>query len=213
MVAVAALGALIATSAMASMSESAKWVKGGAGLTKAETAVCKADGEIEMRTNIGTTPVIYKATGLECLETRIYQQGTTAVLSGKLKFTGFSMISPAGCTVPSTITTEPITGEIYLSSTKAYEKLSPTSGTTWFTVPMTVCSLASSPKMTGSLFARFKNATGTEWAPQELELSNSINQEAGGSLAWGTKSVSFTGDFDEYLGSLGTTTKFGFLPF
>jgi hypothetical protein len=152
-----ALGAaLFATSAFATgMSESARWRVQAVALGSGESKelACKSEGDLTLSTEIGTTPITIQATGIECIEMAIRQEGSAAKISGKIKLTGASMTTPTGCKVPSTITTELLKGTTYIEGTKMYEKFEPVNSESgWFTFPITVCSLASSPKMTGTLF-------------------------------------------------------------
>jgi hypothetical protein len=198
-----ALSAVMASSAFATATtNNSFWYKSGAkiGAAEPEVACSKASEKLTLNSEIGTTPIELQATGISC-SGKLKQEGNNALAKGTLTFTGVTMTTPAGCTVPSSLTTEALTSKIYMEGTKVYEKFEPTAGASepFLKIPITVCSLASSPKVFGSVFGEAANATNVEATTQKLTFSKTINSTAGGELKLGTKAASLAGEVNNSL--------------
>ena len=106
----------------------------------------------------------------------------TPNIVGSRSFTDETVEAPAGCTVPSTLTTNALSGEIYgdsAVSTRFYERLAPTEGTTLLTIPIEGCALAGKYQLKGVLYSRAVQNTGVEVENQEF-ISNEETSKFGG---------------------------------
>jgi hypothetical protein len=214
LVVVAALGAVLASSAFAegAMQVPKQWYVGTPGklLSGSKTVNVKSAGGT-FTTEVGKTKYKLHSTGVSCVGCIIENSGGHAIGSGKLKFEGVTVEEPAGCSVASTIETaslsvtadwmesvlveNPETHELETVTTSTnYVKFVPTAGeaTEFATVKITGCALATTLVPKGSVFARTVNATGVLAAEQPVESSEAINATAGGNLHVGTKNASLT---------------------
>jgi len=213
LVVVAALGAVLASSAFAvttAMTKDVKWFTGaspGTELAASETisAVAVGNGTFETETALGKYKL--EAEEVECVGCKIENSGGVAVGSGKLKFKKVKVVEPAGCSVASEIETAALSvtadwmgskevenpkesGKFETVETATnYIKFTPTAGETkeFATVAITGCALATSLVPKGSVFVESQNATSTQAVEQEVHSSKAINAAAGGKLTVGTK--------------------------
>lgn len=202
LVVVAALGVIVASSASAAATTTAtKWLTGAAPteLTGSETMSSAIVGtEMKLATTVLGSPVVLRSTGINCKNCKIENSGGSAVGSGELEFTGVSVTEPAKCTVPSTITTKPlsITADWMIGET-AYIKFVPTAVEgTFATVEFTgaSCALAEVElPFKGSVFVEAASKTAASALVQEVHSSSSINSTAGGSLKAGSSAASLEG--------------------
>ena len=224
LVAMLALGAVLASSAFAAAeTKPSVWRINGA---KAVEGLTCASGEHEgspnlfLKSEIGTTPVELKATGIECIGAELKQVGTSAQATGKLNFTGVTFVTPSTCKVTAAGSTSPavtsietnaLTAEVYMEGTKSYVKFTPTTGTTFAKFGIGTCALATENiAVTGSVFGLSPNATGVEEVSQPLTFSKEIEETAsgvsGGELKLGTKSAFLTG---RVVNKVASGLKFG----
>jgi hypothetical protein len=190
-----ALGAVLAVSAFATATQPANsaWYVGGAKLSGSTAVKCHSEGNLVLTGSILGEPAEIVATGVECVETKITNEGTKAVDSGKLKFTGTTMKKPAGCSVPTSITTAALKTAIYEEGATVYDKFEPASGTTFVNIPVTGCAFEATAPVTGTVFGKSPNATGVEVVGQKLAFSGAINTTAGGALKFAGAAAALTG--------------------
>jgi hypothetical protein len=207
---VMALGAVMASSSFgAATTGKSQWYVAGAKLAAgaSKEVTCKATGTLTLESEVLGEHTKLTATGVECIGAKITQEssGSTgmAIDSGKLKFTGVTIDEPAGCKVPTTLTTEELKTFVQMESTgtTVYDKFEPATGSTgtFVKVPITGCAIESTPKVTGTAFGKSSLLTGEESAVQTLTFSSAINTAAGGSLLLGTKAATLAGVVDNEL--------------
>jgi hypothetical protein len=200
LVVIAALGIVLASSSFAAATTTdVKWYTGSPGteLSASETVSAKQAGTGTLTTTIAGTAVKLSATGTECVECKIENSGGTAVGSGKLTFTGVTVVEPAKCTTSASITTKALTIQSdWMIGTTNYIKFFPSAGeaTALTTVELagSGCALAGLYKVTGTVFAQSVNSTGTSAATQAFKTSGTINSTAGGSLKMGENAATLT---------------------
>ena len=202
LVVVAALGAVLASSAFAAATTTdVKWYTGaapGTELSGSATAASEQVGASSFKTTVAGEAIELSSTNIECVECKIENSGGTAVGSGKLKFTGVTVSKPAGCSVASTITTKALKVKAdYMISSVDYILFEPEAGaeTGFATVELTgaSCPIKTAIIPKGTVFVEAANATGTQAVEQEVASSEAINSTAGGSLHVGTETASLTG--------------------
>jgi hypothetical protein len=134
------------------------------------------------------------ATTLTGSEVKISQSGSEALDSGKLIFSGLTVVEPSGCGV-ETITTEPLSSKLEtktgLTSGLA-DHLFPTSGETFAKIKVTTCAIAGTYPVKGSVYGE-TNKLGVLAVNQPLKFSPAINTAAGGKLLLGTEEAKLTG--------------------
>jgi len=199
LLAILALGAVFANSALATAEESnGFWYGEGTKLAagvKSEI-VCSQVGEATLSTTVGTnnTPLKLKATATECPGAVIFNESSKAKATGKIKFTGVTVVEPAGCSVVGgEVETEPLKGQIYMKGTKVLFMFSPVSGEIFAEPEIAGCAIAGGYPTKGVVFGESTNATNFEAEEQFLNFSAAINSAAGGSLTFGGHSASITG--------------------
>lgn len=199
-----ALGAVTASTALAAaVTKDATWRVGAAGTVLSGTETIRASGNTELAWEVGTTKLVVKSTGLECLSCRIENVGGTAVGEGKLKFTGVTVVTPTACAIEGgEITTEQLRIKAdYMagSGNENFVLLEPAATVeSRFALLKVVtgaggCSIMDNYNLTGSVFTKSSNATGVYAASQAVTSSGTINSEAGGALKVGPKLAALTG--------------------
>jgi hypothetical protein len=203
--AVLALAGIMASSAFATATATkGHWVVSGSplGASESKTVTCaKASGaaNFKLAGKVLGSEIELEATGVECLESNISNPGEFAQDSGKLRFTGVSVVKPVGCSTTATLTTNALSTQVYMEGTTSYDRFAPTSGTTFVPVPITGCAAAGTYPVKGTDFGRSPNATGVESAHQKLEFSAAINTTAGGALTLGTEPATLSGEAENTL--------------
>lgn len=198
---VVALGAIIASSAFAAATTTAKpWVVNGSVLSGSKTAEAEivSGTKAQFATTVSGTAVELEATGIGCSGCSLVNTSGSAMGSGELVFSGVTVAKPAGCSVASTITTKPLTVEAdYESGSIVYVKFEPTAGAEkgFATVELTgaSCPIGTAIVPKGTVFVQAANTTGTYAASQKVTSSAAINTTAGGTLHVGTEAASLTG--------------------
>jgi hypothetical protein len=204
LVVVCALGALVASSAFAAATQkNATWRTGSTGTVLTGSETVKASGSGELVTTVGETPLVLKSAGLECLECKVENSSGNAIGSGKLKFTGVTVSTPATCAVSGgSVTTLAlkINAGYMGAGTTNYVLFQPNSGTTFATVTLTAgsgsCPLSGSYIVSGKDFVQSNNATGVYEVNQTVQSSGTINSEASGEatpLKFGSKEAKLNG--------------------
>jgi len=133
--------------------------------------------------------VTITATGVQCLNAMLTNDSSpmAPTESDQLRFTGVTVEAPAGCTVPSTLTSKTLKGEIYGDSavgSRFYERLAPAEeGTTLLTIPIEGCALEGSYPLKGVLYSRATLSTGVESESQEFVSDEETSKFGGLTLA------------------------------
>jgi hypothetical protein len=208
-VVIGALGAIFASSAFAKIETvEAEWYTGTPTTTLTEDKAVTLSPASHLMDNgvtstnatfkvtVGSTLYWLQATGVECEGCKI-TNGTTAaekaMAKGKIKFTGVSVLAPAGCTTNSTVTTSEIFAHAdYMHEGKAYVKFEPAKGpTTLFaTVPITGCeALNTSLAVKGYVFGQALLNTGEASASQTITFNEAIHKTTESTLAVGTSTA------------------------
>jgi len=141
-------------------------------------------------------PFEVTATGVECLESRISQEGSLSVASGRLRLVGTKMTKPAGCEVPPTVTFSALRWDVWSEGEVLYSRIRPASGTTFFNLPVYGCGLEMTAPFTGTIFGRFQLPEAQEALQQPLAFSSAINSAAGGAFKFAGSSAALTGTLD-----------------
>jgi hypothetical protein len=187
LIAILALGAVVANTAMATATESnGFWYAEGTKLTAEEggqPVVCAQVGEATLSTTVGGKPLKFKATGGTCPEFVIFNEGSKAKGTGKIKLTGVTVVEPAGCTVSGgELETVKLSAQVYMEGTKVLVRFAPASGTVFAEPKVTGCSIAGAYPIKGVEFGEWGNATGVGAFKNSITFSGEINAAAGGSL-------------------------------
>lgn len=198
--AVAALGAVLASSAFATATTTAaNWYTGTTAggvtvLSGSQTLTATLSGTATFATEISGQEVEVRATGVECVSCQISNSPTGGTGSGKLKFTGLTAVKPV-CPVPASVTTNALTFSAdYMEGTTAMMHIAPTAGLTSEFVGFTIsCVPPLEFRAKGDVFGKDANATGVMATTQSLGFSLPINETAGGILRNGTSLASLTG--------------------
>jgi hypothetical protein len=199
-VVVCALGVVMASSAFAAAETGtgamAQWYTGAApGTLLSGSETVSSSGTGELVTEVGTTKLILKSTGLNCLNCKIENSGGVAVGSGELEFTGVTVSAPSTCAVTGgKVTTKPLKiSADWMIGTADYIKFEPVTPSTFATLTLAkgtgACAIAGSYNVSGSVFVKANNATGVQEVSQVVQSSGAINKEAGGELLFGSKSA------------------------
>ena len=201
LVVVAALGAVLASSAFAAATTTdVKWYTGaspGTELSGSAEAKTSQVGSSTFETTVSGVAIKLHSTNTECVECKIENSGGTAVGSGKAKFTGVTVQEPATCSVASSITTTKLTWKAdYMIGTVNYILFEPAAGSTtaMATIELTgaSCPIKTAIVPKGTVFVKMQNTTGTQAAEQKVNLSAAINTTAGGTLHVGEEPASMS---------------------
>jgi hypothetical protein len=195
--AVVAIGAVLASSAFATATTTAaNWYTGTTGtlLSGSATLTASASGSTKIVTVISGEPVEIQASSVTCVGCSISNSPSGAHGTGKLRFSGLTLVHPAPpCTVTSPIETAALTIEAdWMEGTSALVKFIPTSGSTGTFMSFTLSCLGTFP-IKGTLFGKTTAPTGTQTALQEIQFTAAGNIAAGGMLAAGSETATLTG--------------------
>jgi len=203
LVASLALAAVFAGSASATATTTKSfWTTGGAALASGSTAAvkCSAAENFILKGTVAGAETEIKATTLECPSGAVIkQEGEQAIATGTLKFSGLTVLKPAGCKTNASITTKALTAKTFMEGTTVYTKFEPTTETTFANVPLTECAAEGTYPAKGVVFGQASNPTGVEAANQPLTFSGTINTTAGGSLTLGTNPATISGKANNEL--------------
>jgi hypothetical protein len=179
------------------------WYKEGVKVAEGQAnglpLTCTQASEFLFTTKIAGTALKVKATGAECPESKIYNQasaeGAMALFTGKLKFTGVSVVEPANCGIAATVTSKPLLGALYMDEEDSDLQLIPSSGSALMILEITgaACTVPGAHKMNGLVYSREEKLTGEAAETQKFAFSGLINEEAGGSLTVGTEPATISG--------------------
>ena len=196
LVVVAALGAVLANSAFAAATTTdVKWYTGaspGTELSGSKTLTASEEGIGSFETKVSGTQITLHMTGTECIECKIENSGGVAVGSGKLKFTGVTVQTPAKCSTSTSIETKALSLTAdWMIEPFSYIKFVPTKGEeaefAQFTLTGTECPLKTTVIPKGTVFFLNINQTGNQEATQHVNTTITVNNEAGGTLHVGTE--------------------------
>jgi hypothetical protein len=207
----AALLATVALSALfASVSQAQIWEVGTTKFTSGQTEAVKTEqiGTAKFTSTVLGETLELTGTGVEAIEGKLTQTGTGATgvagATGKLKFTGVTVMLPVGCVSATSIETTALTAVAAMGNTVAtensvYVKFTPTSGTVFATIKLTECAAAGSYQVKGNLYAKAVNATGVLGKAQRIDSSGAINESQGGALTLGTNVATLEGSINVLL--------------
>jgi hypothetical protein len=207
LVAMLALGAIVASSASATATTVAKeWnttgtIKEAITIGKHKVASGEELAVGEFTTTVSGLGLDLTSTGAKCLSCSISNSGGAAIGSGKIKFTGVTAMAPAKCKVrnESVETTALKIEAHYMEGETVYVKFSPASGEAFATVQLEnkstgeTCPISTGVVVKGSLYAQAENKTGVAATLQNVTLDPAINATAGGELKVGTEKASLYG--------------------
>lgn len=196
-----ALAAVFASSAFATATTSnSHWRVAGTKLSSGETREIKCSKagteNLVLAGTVAGAATEITATTLECPSGDVIkQEGEHGIATGTLKFSGLTVVKPAGCTTSASITTKALTAKIYMEGSTVYTRFEPTAGetSTFASIPLEGCAAEGTYPVKGTVFGKSSNATGVEAANQPLTFSAAINTTAGGSLLLGGNAASITG--------------------
>lgn len=200
-IAVFALGAVLASSASATATTGlASWKINGKAITTHAVTCRIGEHEGASRFTLSTSllgqSITLTATGVNCPESRIFNEGGAAKDEGFIEFTGVTVDEPAKCTVPNgTVKTNLLSTELYMEGTKVYDRFVPKTGTVFVELTLSgkECAAAGTYPVEGEVFGEAAFETGVERAEQPLTFSGAINATAGGSLTFFGEPASLTG--------------------
>jgi hypothetical protein len=121
-----------------------------------------------------------------------------------------SVVEPANCGTPAALTSKPLLGALYMDESESDLGLIPSSGAALFVLEITgtSCPIASDYKLDGSLYAQEENHTGVAAVTQDFLFSQTINEDAGGSLTTAGQPVSIAGELGVKLAAPNAGEKF-----
>jgi hypothetical protein len=188
LVAVLAIAAVTASSALAAaVTEDVQWHVGGKLLSGSQAVTSSGSGTLKSTIGATNTPVNLTASGITCTECTIKNEGSTAIGTGFLTFTGVKVTEPAHCKVPGgSIKTNLLeVSADYMIGTANYIKFAPETGSIFTQIQIETdgtgsCTVSGKYNVTGVDFVKSVNATKTFVAKQEVTASQAINVEASG---------------------------------
>ena len=134
-------------------------------------------------------PTTITATGAECVETSISNEGEVGVGAGKLKLTGVSVSEPSGCSVEGgTIESKPLRNKLqsdFANPENVLEKFEPASGYVNLAVVHIVgaeCSVTGNRPLKGSFYGEASNHLGVKSATQPFTFSAASEEAATGEI-------------------------------
>jgi len=189
---------VLAFSAVAASAASAahQWTIESSKLLASESVEvdCKSSTGFVLTSVIGEINLELKATGVDCVESKLNGPETD---SGKLTFTGVTVVKPKNCTVPGgDLTTNALKTTLLEdpSSTHGFDLFEPASGTEFVNVTLAggTCTVAGSYPIKGSI-AGEGEVWGTQLVEQPLKFSPTIDTTTGHNLTFGGNPATMTG--------------------
>jgi hypothetical protein len=216
MMVLAALGAIGASGASAS---GLTWKISGSEMTQGfengAAMACEGVTPFTLKLPIGTAEVTLTAQEAACTEAIVYNWAGHAYVSERLQLSQLTVSgAKAGCAVQEPILTNPLSGDMVLVPalpSGLAKKIVPTVVGGAFTTLHFLSScggLAGSYPIKGTIYAEAA-PLGTESITQPLTFSPAINSAAGGSITFGTKPMSLTGELSTHLLGIGNGEKWG----
>jgi hypothetical protein len=179
-------------------SASANWAIEGKALSSGqkESVAVSATGNFDFTTKVLGTTLTVTATSVTCSGTcTIDQAGTVELIEGNLSFGGMTIDTPSGCKIPSSITTNALTGELIMDpsgGTATFVKFRPTSGETIFSMTISECAAAGTYPLKGTFAGRMNN-TGVSATSQPFTFNAAEQTTGGGALKVGVEAATMTG--------------------
>ena len=199
--AVLAIGALLASSAFASpVTNKAQWVNSEGEAITGKTVTCaKAGaGNLVLKGTILGSPAEITAEQVECIGGTIANTEVEGVhmatASGKLKFTGLTVVKPEGCTAEP-VETVSLTGSLKMDSenaSKSYAEFKPASGTKFATVKLRGCAAEGNYNVNGVTYGEAAYETGVTAESQVLKFNEATN--GFGTLTMGSEPATIEGE-------------------
>jgi hypothetical protein len=163
----------------------------------------------------GTTEYHLTATGIKCIECKT-SNTPTGTATGKIQFTGVTVMSPAGCIVPGgTVTTNSITANADqmhegggITTSGAFVKFEPTAGAekAFATVEVIECPSATNLVVKGRVWCEAVNKTGVAAKEQAITCGTPIHETTKSTLNVNGKTARLEG---QAIGSLASGKVFG----
>jgi hypothetical protein len=215
--AVAALGSLLTFACVATNAKATEMVTpvkshwySGIGhvilaVAKTVTLHVKAGKHIDIQASPSGTSIKIDIGAAEAVGATIQntESGAMAEWSGKLKFTGATVLEPAGCKTPTAIETTALTGRVKMkkgSASEAFVEFSPTSGETIANIALESCALAGKYALKGEMASKMGNNTGVSAVEQPLVFGSAEANEVS-ALKFGTSAATITGEVEMALAS------------
>lgn len=201
LVVVGILGSLAGTA----QASAAQWRVSGTPLSGSASFATNAPKGIKMVWESGSTRFSLEASGVESVNSSIYNSGGSASGLETLRFTGVKF-SVATCAVQGSskgvIQTLPLRTKLVSKNGKTYEQIEPNEGTTWFTFQLTKgtgsCPIAQTDTVGGMLDVEAPSI-GTEQTTHEFVSSGVIASETGTGLRIGSNPLDVDGSWIENL--------------
>jgi hypothetical protein len=232
LLAVMALGAVSASNAFAideTVTDPASWTTDAPatlaqntphGITCAKTA---ASPNLILHLTFFGAELKFSATGVECpggtIENITVGGVHMAVASGKFKFTGISIVEPAGCTTPATNETALVKADLLMgkgtagqpATSKGFVKFEPAvAGGSFTSLTIEGCSLEGKYPIKGFIISEATTATEVHSSVQEVNGSETTAAMSG--LKFGTNAASLTGEISVQLAGADAGTAWGAEP-
>jgi hypothetical protein len=157
--------------------------------------------DVVFAATLGGGVIKITASGIECVESTIFNEGGFARDAGKIKFTGVTVVEPAGCKTTSSLTTKALKSQLFMEGTTVYDKFAPSSGETFISIPITECGFEGSYPFTGFVYGKSSNGTGVASATQTLTFGSAVNASAGDGLKAGGNQATLTAEVENSLTS------------
>lgn len=188
----------------------ASWEIGETLLVGSEGLKCSIKStNFKLVTSIFGAEVELQAKGLSCPEATITNEKvegvSMAVASGKLIFTGMSVVKPAGCKTPETLTTELIKSKIDMHlengvpTGRLITTTEPVTGTKLASVKITECAIAGTYVIAGKTVGESTVETGQ--LAKNIPVIFNAATNAAGAMTLGGFAVTITGEANRELTS------------
>jgi hypothetical protein len=232
LLAVMALGAVSASNAFAvdeTVTDPASWTTDAPatlaqntphGISCSKTA---ASPNIRLHTTVGGAALELQATGVECpgatIENITVGGVHMAAASGKIKFTGVTVIEPAGCTTPVTNETLALKADLLMgkgtagqpATSAGFVKFVPAvEGGNFTSVTISECAAEGKYPVKGFTIGEATTATEVHSSVQEVNGSETTAAMSG--LKFGTNAASLTGEISVQLAGADAGTAWGAEP-
>lgn len=192
--------AITACAAFVPAAANAEWFVEGSKLSGSASIGAEASGTSALESTVLGSPLKMTFTGWNCSGCVISNPGNE--FAGKLQLTGLSIVSPAGCTTASSITTNPLAGSVIMhpsGGTVTFMKLTAASGITIFQLKISGCAAAGTYNLTGTLTCQNANPTGVQATVQSMTCGPSAQTTGGAAITLGPNVATLPGAIDWFL--------------
>jgi hypothetical protein len=194
--AILALAAVASSNAVANQFEASPtaWYIGaspGTKLVGSESVNMAAANGFSIETSMLSKSITFKGTGIECIGCVIENPalGSSALVKGKLRFTGVVLGGLESCSATSVIQSKPMVATVGgpLEGKQVQLRWQPAEGEGWATEEITgeKCSLAGLYKLTGAIYGEFVLPKGTAAKSQPIKFSRALQGELGAAFHFG----------------------------